>query len=132
MIMKKTNPVQWLLMVAFLLGGSSAALAEEPSKTGTTSSQDTQQIQEQKKKQKEKQKKKQKKEQKKVTDPGQQAQKKKVETQFVDRNGDGIQDGKEHRFRGRHRRRHGQTGVDEEGRRGEARHRSKGTSKGRQ
>lgn len=48
-----------------------------------------------------------------------------AESRFVDRDGDGIQDGQEHRFRGRHRRR--AAGADDRGRR---RHRGRKSSGG--
>ncbi|MBW1811913.1 MAG: hypothetical protein JRJ87_27260 [Deltaproteobacteria bacterium] len=41
-----------------------------------------------------------------------------AKTPFVDRNGDGIQDGQEHRFRGRHRGRHKQAGSKKQGSQG--------------
>lgn len=48
-----------------------------------------------------------------------------AESRFVDRDGDGIQDGQEHRFRGRHRRR--AATADDRGRR---RHRGRKSSGG--
>jgi hypothetical protein len=41
-----------------------------------------------------------------------------AKTPFVDRDGDGIQDGKEHRFRGRHRGRHKKAGSKAQGSQG--------------
>ena len=66
-----------------------------------------------------------KKEQKKEQQKEQKKEQKKERTEFVDRNGDGIQDGQEHRFRGKHRRR-GKSGSDEGGSK-ERRHRARGS-----
>jgi len=75
-------------------------------------------------------KKKQKKEQKQVLDQkkDQKKEQKQERNEFVDRNGDGIQDGQEHRFRGKHRRR-SKAGDDEGGSR-ERRRRARGSPKG--
>jgi hypothetical protein len=100
------------MAVLLVFGFSSVALAEDTpapdSKIG-------------KKEQKQEQEQKQKLEQKK--------EQKKEQAEFVDRNGDGIQDGQEHRFRGKHRRK-GNAGADEGGN-GEKRRRARGSSRGR-
>lgn len=78
---------------------------------------------------KKEQKKEQKEEQKKEQNQEQKKDQKKEQAEFIDRNGDGIQDGQEHRFRGKHRR--GKSGADDEGA-GERRRRARGSSRGRQ
>jgi hypothetical protein len=100
--------IKLILAVLLVFGFSSVALAED------TPAPD-------KKIEKKEQKKDQKKDQKK--------EQKKEQTEFVDRNGDGIQDGQEHRFRGKHRRR-GKSGADDEGT-GDRRRRARGSSRGR-
>ncbi len=70
-----------------------------------------------------------KKEQKKEQKKDQKKEQKQERNEFVDRNGDGIQDGQEHRFRGKHRRR-GKSGAEVDGT-GERRRRARGGSKAR-
>jgi hypothetical protein len=101
--------IHLIMAVLLVFGFSSVALAEDTPAPGSKI---------EKKEQKQEQKKDQKKDQK------------KEQAEFVDRNGDGIQDGQEHRFRGKHRRR-GKAGADEGGD-GERRRRARGSSRGRQ
>ena len=112
--MKRINLI---LAVLLVFGFSSVALAED-TPAPDSKIEKKEQKQEQKKEQKQKQEQEQKKDQK------------KEQAEFVDRNGDGIQDGQEHRFRGKHRRR-GKAGADEGGD-GERRRRARGSSRGRQ
>jgi nitrate reductase cytochrome c-type subunit len=107
--------IHLILAVLLVFGWSSVVFAED---TPASESKIEKKEQKQKQEQKQEQKKDQKKEQK------------QERTEFVDRNGDGIQDGQEHRFRGKHRRR-GKAGADEGGD-GERRRRARGSSRGRQ
>lgn len=50
---------------------------------------------------------------------------------FSDRDGDGIQDGKEYRFRGKHRHGSRRGQVEESGESGKNRHRARGSTSGR-
>jgi hemolysin activation/secretion protein len=104
--------IHLIMAVLLVFGFSSVALAEDTPAPGSKI---------EKKEQKQEQKQEQKKDQKK--------DQKKEQAEFVDRNGDGIQDGQEHRFRGKHRRR-GKAGTDEGGD-GERRRRARGSSRGR-
>ena len=70
-----------------------------------------------------------KKEQKQEQKKDQKKEQKQERNEFVDRNGDGIQDGQEHRFRGKHRRR-SKSGAEDDGT-GERRRRARGSSRGR-
>jgi hypothetical protein len=83
--------LQLIMTVILITGFSPEASAEDPA--DAVSKRETQKRDKAKKEQKQERKKERKQE------------RKKAKTGFIDRNGDGIQDGQEHRFRGKHRRR---------------------------
>ena len=102
-----------LIVAVLLVFGWSSVVSAEDTPVPESKIEKKDQKQEQKQEQKQDQKKEQKQER----------------NEFVDRNGDGIQDGQEHRFRGKHRRR-GKSGADDEGT-GDRRRRARGSSRGR-
>ena len=112
-----------LILTALIAFGFSQAARAEDTPTSKLSIEKNEQRKEQKQEQKLKQEQLQKQKQK------ENHEKKKEQSRFVDRNGDGIQDGREHRFRGKHRRR-GKWSLDEGGG-GDRRHRARGDSKNR-
>jgi len=104
------------LAFALLCSLSPQAWAEDPPASPSGAQKDQKKPREQKQEQKQVQKQEQVQKPEQEQKPKQkQKQKQKKPAPFVDRNGDGIQDGKEHRFRGRHRR--GRRSGDEKGER---------------
>jgi hypothetical protein len=124
-----------LILTALIAFGFSQAARAEDTPTSMLSTEKNEQRKEQKQEQKlkqeqlQKQKQKLKQEQLQKQKQKETHERKKEQSRFVDRNGDGIQDGREHRFRGKHRRR-GKWSLDEAGD-GDRRHRARGDSKNR-
>jgi len=118
-----------LVLAAFITFGLSQAARAEDTPTPKSSIGKKDQLKDQKPEKKQEKKPEKKLEKKLEKKQELKQQKKKEQPRFIDRNGDGIQDGREHRFRGKHRRR-GKKGLDQ-GDDGERRHRARGESSGR-